>query len=239
MAKKSLYQKFIDFKHRHSLSNENIAKIVTEYADSDLNFARSFFKQKYGISESTFYKVRDFAVICCLVDTKTCQRLQSKAAANYSSNNVQNSSTGSIAHFKDLLKMRQEYLDDFSAEEIQDIANKYVEGVSVDNIAIAYDTGSFAIRWLLKKGVIMLILDANIISQMRRLLGDRLNHLLEIRKANKTALLVCIEKEIDFLKMQIKYYKLYFRNSIDKPTLESLNDNLSQAIKMHKQAFQL
>lgn len=236
---KSIYQKFIDFKSRHQLSNERITKMITEYAYSSSTFARSFFKEKYGISESTFYKSRDYAVICCLVDEKTCQKLRNKSATNYSNNNKQGSSTASVAHFQELLVKRKEFLEGVSTSEIQDIANKYVEGVSVDKIAIAYDTGSFAIKYLLRKGIVMLIVDANTVRAMKALLGTSLNSILQEREKSKKALLNCIQKEIDFLRTQIECYPLYFRNVSDRPTLNSLNDKLSATIRMYHEALRL
>lgn len=237
--KKSILDKFADFKNRHDFSNSQIVQMVTEYANSDLEFARTFFKEKYNISEHVFYKARDYAVIFCLVGSSTCNKLRIKSAQNYSRNNDSNSARGSLAHFDELIKERQNFLNSFSANDIRHIANKYVESVSVQDIAIAYDTGEFAIKRLLKKGIEKLILDAEVVKQLYAKLGASLDELLKKREANKKALLDCIEAEMKFLKMQIDIYDLYFMDSQDKPSLQDLNSKLSNAQKKYKEALQL
>ena len=75
---KSDLQKFNDFKKRHSLSYQDIARIAEEYAYSDDECARTHFSEKYKISVGVFYKARDFAVICYLIDDDVCERLKSQ-----------------------------------------------------------------------------------------------------------------------------------------------------------------
>ena len=236
---KSIYQKFLDFKVRHELSNEIITKIATEYANSDLELARTHFSEKYDITENTFYKARDYAVIFCLVDDSTYKKLREKSAANYSKNNNKNSRVASLAHFDDLRVERQKFLNGFSPNEIRDIGNKYVEGMSVENIAKAYETGPFAIQRLLKKGIIMLIFDVNIVSQINAIAPGSLESILQKRKANKQFLIDCYQSEILFLNLQIKSYDLYFRDCLNPPTLESLKEKLSNATKMYHETLQL
>lgn len=236
---KSIYEKFLDFKSRHKLSNEKIAQIATEYANSSFDFARSYFSSKYEISEYVFYKARDFAIIFCLVDNTTAKRIHEKSSANYRSNNDKNSAADSIAHFNELIAKRQEFLDGFSKNEILDIAHKYVEGLSAKNIALCYDTGEYAIKKLLKKGIVELIFDSTTVSQIHSIVGDSLNKTLERREANKKALLHCIKHQIYFLKSQTICYNLYFRNSQNKPDMESLKKELLNAIEMYKETLRL
>lgn len=236
---KSIYDKFSDFKIRHNLSNEVICKIITEYANSKIDFARTYFTDKYKISEHVFYQARDYAVIFCLVDNETCSMLKNKSATNYSKNNDKNSAVASLAHFETLLVQRQSFLDSFSINEMQDIANKYVEGVSTENIAKAYETGPFAIKYLLRKGIVMLIFDSSTVKQISIIVGNGLNRILQMREVNKEHLLSCIQSEISFLNSQIKCYDLYFRNSKDKPELENLKAKLSNAIKMYDETLHL
>ena len=237
--KKSIYDKFVDFKNRHGLSNEVIAQIATEYANSNFELARSYFSDKYDISEHTFYKARDYAIIFCLVDNETFKSIRDKSSANYRSNNTKNTAVSSIAHFNELFEKRQEFLDGFSKSEIIDIAYKYAEGVSAKNIAVAYDTGEYAIKKLLGKGIVDLILDSKLVSQIKAIVGSALDRTLQKRNANKKALLDCLQNQISFLNSQIKYYNLYFRNSETKPDLESLKQDLQNAIKMYNETLQL
>ena len=237
--KKDMCKRFVDFKARHSLSNVLIVEIVKEYANSDLDFARTYYSEKYNISNHTFYTLRDYAIIFCLVDTDTCKKLQKKSTANYSRNNASNSAKASIAHYNSLLEKRQRFLNSFSSNEIKDIALKYVEGVDVEKIAIAYDTGAFAIKYLLKKGIVSLILDANIVNSIRLIVGEDLDKILQERESNKQLLLNCLQKQIAFLKSQITCYDLYYREVQNKPTLSSLQKNLLAVIHFHKETLQL
>lgn len=239
--KKGIYQKFLDFKSRYELSNEKIAEIATDYANSNLECARSYFSAKYEISEHVFYKARDYAIIFCLVDKKTYDQIKQKSSTNQKNNenNTKKNAATSLAYFDELLVKQQEFLDGFSNNEILDIAHKYVEGVSKTNIAIAYDTGEYAIQLLLKKGVVELIIDSKIVSQLTTIVGHALDKTLKQRESNKKALLNCIQTKISFLKSQIKCYDLYFRNSESKPSLESLNEELTNAIKMYNETLQL
>ncbi len=238
---KSIAKKFYDFKVRHGLSNEIIVQIVTEYANTVLELARTHYSEKYDISERTFYKCRDYAVICCLVDNQTCKSLRAKAAANYSKNNDKNSSVAPIAHFEELLANREIFISEFSVDEILDIAHKYTDGVTLKNIAIAYETGELAIQKLLKKGIVDLIYDAALTKQISNMIGPSLDNILKQREVNKNNLLSCIKKEISFLESQIAYYNLYFRNSKskNKPSLETLEKNLSNATKMYEETLEL
>ena len=237
--KKSIYEKFLDFKERHGLSNEVIAQIATDYANSDVSFARSYFSSKYNISEHTFYKVRDYAIIFCLVNNETYKRMREKSSTNYQSNNNKNSAIGTIVHFDELLAKREEFLNGFSEQEILDIANKYVEGVSAKNIAIAYGTGEYAVKRLLSKGIVELIYDSTIVNQIKAIVGPSLEGTLQKRNANKKVLIDCLQNQIKFLNSQIMCYDLYFRNSDKKPSLESLKQDLQNAIKMYNETLQL
>jgi len=239
--KKSIYEKFLDFKTRHGLSNEKIAQIATEYANSNLELACSYFSDKYDISEHTFYKVRDYAIIFCLVDKETYKQIKQKSSTNQKNNinNTKKNAASSIAYFDELLVKQQEFLDGFSNNEILDIAHKYVEGISKKNIAIAYDTGEYAIQLLLKKGVVKLILDSKIVNQLSTIVGDSLDKTLKQRESNKKVLLNCMQTKISFLKSQISCYDLYFRNSESKPSLESLIEELANAIKMYNETLRL
>ena len=236
---KSIYETFLDFKVRHKLSNERISQIATEYANSSAEFARSYFSRKYDISGYVFYKVRDYAIIFCLVDTGTFKKIREKSSTNYKNNNDRNSAANSIAHFEELIVKRQDFLDGFSKDEILDISCKYVEGLSAKSIALCYDTGEYAIKKLLKKGIVQLIFDSTTVSQIAAIVGNSLNRTLEKREANKKALLDCLQHQISFLKSQLMCYDLYFRNSRNKPDMESIEEELLNAIEMYKETLRL
>ena len=228
---KSIVKKFADFKKRHSLSNDVIIDMISSYANSELDLASSYFSEKYNISKSTFYKARDYAVIFCLIDEDTCKSLKKKTIANYKLHNPNETSTGPLSHFSNLRIKRQEFLNTFSDNEIISIAHKYVEGISVKNLAFEYDIGEYGIKLLLRKGIVLLIVDEKTTHSISLMLGNKLNNILLARENNKKIILYCITKEIETLNAQIEYYDLYFRNQEEKPSKEALQKKLTNVMK--------
>lgn len=237
MSKKDIVKKFTDFKVRHSLSNQDIIKMMREYANSDYDMASSFFSKKYNISKNVFYKVRDYAVIFCLIDEEICKKVKNKTLKNYEINNPSGTTIGPENHFSELYEKRQEFLDSFSENDIKDIAYKYAEGVSTENIAFLYDTGKYAIKVLLKKGIVLLIVDDITTQTIANRLGDSMKSILDMRKKNKANIVICIEKEIEVIDFKITNYDLYFRNhnSEQKPTKEELQKQLKELVKREKE----
>lgn len=237
---KSINQKFLSFKKRHQLSNEDIVKIATEYANSSFELARTHFTNKYNITDYVFYQIRDYAIICCLVNRDLYERIKEKSSANYKSNNTKNSSASSIAHFDKLLVQQSQFLSEFSEKEILEIGLKYAEGVTVKKIAMAYETGELAIKKLLGKGIVNIIYDIDLVNQIKRIVGPTsLTPLLKMREANKNILINCHQHRIAALEMQVRYYDMFFRFESDKPSLESLENELKLARKKYKETLKL
>ena len=153
--KKPVWNQFLDFRCRHNLSVADIKELAEEYANSGPDKSRSYFVKKYQISEHVFYRARDFAVICMLVDKKTEERIFAKAAFNCKQNNSKKSSVGSHLHAEKLYSQKEEFFNSFTESEIRDILFKYAEGLELSKIAAAYDTGVRCIKMLLKKGIIL------------------------------------------------------------------------------------
>ena len=177
---KSIVDRFVEFKCRHNLSTAKIQEMATEYANSGPDTARSYFVKKYGISEHVFYRARDFAVICMLVDYKTTNRILRKAASNYAEKNPERTMEKSISHSALLRNQRAEYFGSFTQKEIEDILYKYAEGIDLNKIATAYDTGVSAINFLLKKGLLLGYADEAIYAAIRlriKLLGRDINEI--------------------------------------------------------------
>lgn len=236
---KSIQQKFSSFKKRYKLSNEDIIKIATEYANSSLEFSRSYFTSKYNFSTSAFYKLREYAIVCYLVDNDLYEKIREKSLTNFKNNNDKNSAIPSIAYFDKLLILRTQFLNEFTTNEILDIGIKYVEGVPLKNIAIAYETGELAIKHLLKKGIINFIYDADLVEQIEKIVGSNLTAILNKRKANKKALLACYQHQISSLEFQISYYDLYYRFEVNKPSLETLKKALQVAHNKYNETLKL
>lgn len=235
--KKSLVEKFVDFKRRHCLSNSDIEKMMIEYARSELEYASSHFSAKYNISKSVFYKARDYAVICCLIDEDTCKALKRKTIKNYQRNNPMQTTNGPVDHFSELRVQRQEFINSFSDNDIRDIGFKYAEGVSLKNIAIAYDTGEYGIKLLLRKGIIMLIVDGKTTKAIELKLGNSLDEILKSREANKQKVVDCLKKEIESLNFKIENYDLYFRLEKEKPTKEELHKKVVELTRKKQEVL--
>jgi len=235
--KKSIEKKFLDFKNRNSLSNEIITKMITEYANSSLEFARSYFANEYGISHHVFYKARDYAVILGFVDNEICKKLCIKTATNCKNNNTQSSNRASLSHFNELMNERQRFLSRFSEKDIQDIGYKYISGVSVKKIAIAYDIGEYTIRCLLRKGVVELIYDGDIVKILVSMLGSKMDAILEKREKNKQILLECLALEIKCLKQRLKCNAAYNRISHKTMSNDDVSKQLSSVMEMYNKAL--
>ena len=203
---KSDLQKFNDFKKRHNLSYVDIAKMITDYAYSEDEYARTHFSKEYNISVGVFYKARDFAVICYLIDDDICERLKAKTARNYALHNDKNSKVESYKHFSELMERRNTFLYSFTDEEIIAIAKKYAEGITLNVIADEYEVCEKAIKRLLKRGVEDFIISTKLLESMKYRIKDVqvFSRLEEKRFAKRAEILKPYVNEIRVIKYQIK-----------------------------------
>ena len=234
---KNLAKRFANFKKRHLLTDDVIKKMITEYANSELNLARTYYSEKYNISYNIFYKARDFAIIFCLIDNKTCEKVKDKTVANYKNNNPKNRVNGALTHFSKLLEQRQAYYNSFTAEEIKDIATKYEKDVTLRALSAEYSIGEYGIKLLLQKGIVSLIISRTTIASIQLKLGSKLDKFLSQRENNKELVLCCIEKEFASLQAQIENYNLYFQNVENKPSKETLQKRLTELINRKKEVL--
>lgn len=147
--KKSEYQKFQDFKVRNNVTDNQIVKIITDYANTEDEYSASFFSSKYNISVHVFYRMRDFTIIFMLVDATVCQRIRNKAFRNQSGRNKSGNYTSSNRHYQSLIEKRKEYLRSFSNEEIVLIAIEYANGYALYDIAEKHNISTYTVRKLL------------------------------------------------------------------------------------------
>lgn len=240
--KTSIHEKFHRFLLRHNLTIVQVQEIITEYANTTPELARTFFKEKYGISEHVFYKCRDYAVICCIVDDKVCKLLRDKACFNSKTHNADQSCRASAIHHSDLLSQREEYLLSFLDADIRDIARKYAGGMSAAQIGLAYETGKYGINRLLIRGITDLIIDKKTLDAIfSRMPTSKqwLNKVLKSRKENLENLLYMYTTDVSILQYKIDNYSLYYRDEMDKPSLEELERQLQLAKKRYEIALEL
>ena len=240
--KLSIHEKFHRFLVRHNLTVSLIQKIVTEYANTSPELARTYFKDKYNLSEHVFYKCRDYAVVCCLVDDKICNLLQQKACFNSKTHNEDQSCRAAAIHHSELLSQREEYLGSYLDADIQDIGRKYAEGMSADQIGLAYETGKYGINRLLMRGIKDLIIGKETLETIISRIPNgkkKLAKVLEQRGKKLEVLTLLCSADVKVLRYKIENYPLYFKDETDKPSIEDLQNQLDIATKRYERTLGL
>lgn len=142
-------ERFQSFKSRHDLTNQKIAQIMTEYANTEDEYSASFFSAKYKITLYEFYRLKDYTIIFMLVDAPICKRIRNKSFRNQSSKNASGNYSSSKHHYEKLIVLRKEYLKTFSDEEIILIATEYADGDALYDIAQKHAISTYTVRKLL------------------------------------------------------------------------------------------
>ena len=235
----SIHEKFHNFLVRNNLTIQIIQKMIIEYAESPNDLARSYFMNKYNISEHVFYSCRDYAVICCLVDNKICKKIRKKTCENYSSHNEKNISTSSVVHFRELMDKREKYIFSFTEFEIFDIAKKYLGGMTSEQIGLAYETGKYGINVALYRGIAELILDRETVENIKTIIPSSIGLIISVREENKKKLIKNLSSLINSTKYLISNYSIVFRNDKNAPYIEDLEDQLSILKKYYEIALKL
>ena len=219
-----------NFKKRFHISYEDMMKIMLEYANSGEEKACSYFTNKYRLTNYAFYKIRDFSIICNMVDYNTCLQIRDKA-----SQNKHEGSHSSLKHFDELMKKREAFLEEsFSKNEIRDIAYKYADGNSVDTISNVYEVCSGAIKKLLAIGITESIIPSEVVESIRIRLqkeGKNLEVFSRLEKARenkKQEILAPLKEEKMVLEYQILSYKDYFFEDENIPDFEFLENRLNE-----------
>lgn len=244
---KSIREQFIDFRGRNNLSLSNIREIVEDYANSNFEFARSHFCEKYEISEYVFYKCRDFAVVFGLVSDKTCRCLQIKASHNSSAHNTSESCRRSLQHFDKLFQQRKEVLNSFTKEEKLTIGKEYSTGISIANIAKFHGIGIFLVKKLLEKGIVDSSIDDETLKDILKYLSTNkknkkyLDNLLLNRKKYRLKKPILqfsntLQQALPFL---IQNYDIYFVNAKEPPSTDELKVLLEIVKEQYVEVSQL
>ena len=226
-------ERFNSFKKKHRLAYEDVKKIATEYAESEGERACSYFTKKYDLTNHVFYKIRDFAIVCCLIDERTCYLIKDKASSN-----KQESGSSSLRHFESLMERRKTFLNEsFSKEEITDIAYKYADGNSLDSIANVYEICPGAVKKLLAIGTMRNIIPTELINSIEKRLvsyGKKLESFEDfkkIRKNNQKKILEPLKQEKMVLEYQISSYEDYFFEDENVPSIDFLKNRFEEVTK--------
>ena len=160
---KPIQLRFQEFMTKHDLSQQKIAEIALEYANSGPEYARTFFSQKYSISPAVFYGALEYSIIARLVDKTTESRIFLKLACNNSQHGGQDGVKRSVEHKNHVLRLQREYavafkrhIDSFSEETIFKICMDFRDGMAISQIAKKNKTSSRVVKILLGKGLDLL-----------------------------------------------------------------------------------
>ena len=149
--------------------NEFCKKIANEYANSESNFARSYFCNYYEIGESCFYRVLEYAIITNLVDDKLFKKMMEKSITNQISHKAGAGMT-SVAKYNHLYSKRCEYIAlSFPENKIKQIAEDFANNpnVSKEDIALKYNISRKVLELMLERSIIDNVVNDEIFEAIR------------------------------------------------------------------------
>ncbi len=233
---------FCKFLAAHNLTISTIVHMVNEYAHSDLDVAKSYLSEKYNISSHVFYKCRDYAIICNLVDSKCFKLIKQKSQKNYRSHNSSNTARASILHFYDLEKERKDYMQHYSIEEIHEVARLYASGIPIERIGEKFFTGKSGINQLLYRAVTELIIEKSFLDIIVKTMpgSDKfISEMLSVRRKKKDELLSIMSQEMQVLRYKIENYTSFYMRDDEKPLFIDLQQELEKATQRYTKALML
>lgn len=116
-------------------------KVTEEYANSEAQFARSYFTENYNVSENCYYKILEYAVVTNLVEDVIVNKMMNKAVANQNLHS-QGAGGSSIAKYARMYTQRCEYIAaSFSEEEVKKIAIDFADNPDISKEDFATSCG--------------------------------------------------------------------------------------------------
>lgn len=231
--KKSVVQRFVDFKMRNNLTSQKIVRMVNYYAHSPNDVAVSYICDHFQITKYVFYKSRDFAIMLGLIDKDVCQLIQAKAMHNYKEKNPYKTTTAVCNHFKKLYTERQLFLNSFTKDDILKMGQYLMENTSLEIIAKYFNTGIPAITTFIKVGYENLIFLGSLSKAIEKMMTPSS---IEKRNRKKEELIsyfhtmeLAITKRIEVIKF----------NPFETEKLPSLYKELKIVQEMKQEALQL
>lgn len=120
----------------------NFCKDVAErYANSEIEFARSYYCKTLNISESCFYKVLEFAVVMNLVSDKCFEKMKEKAVKNQKVH-APNAGITTLEKYGKMYEQRCQFIAcAVQIEDIRKFALEYIEKSTTPKIQLAEKYG--------------------------------------------------------------------------------------------------
>ena len=143
-------------------------KLTEEYANSDAQFSRSYFCNRYNISESCYYKVMEFAVVMDLVSDSIVSKMLNKSMANQNLH-LAGAGGSSIAKYARMYSARCEYIAlSFIDDEVRKIAKDFVDNPDIpkQEIATMHGISKKVLDLLLVRGIEQCIVDDETVNKI-------------------------------------------------------------------------
>lgn len=143
--------------------------IAEKYANSNEEFARSYFMKKYDISASCFYKILETTIIYNWVSDETVKKMETKALRNQKAHAAE-AGLSTRKHYAEMRQKRQEYiLSLYTEEEIENLAENFAYSpLSKKEFSEAEGISVGILDKLLKKAIVELIVDDIIFNAIRQ-----------------------------------------------------------------------
>lgn len=121
--------------------NNFCKKLTKEYANSEAQFARTYFTKNYNISVDCYYKVLEHAVVTNLVEDIVVTKMMNKAVANQ---NLHKNGAGgsSIAKYARMYDQRCKFIaNSFTDKEIKRMAIDFGDNPDINKADLAASYG--------------------------------------------------------------------------------------------------
>lgn len=125
----------------YSEFNNFCKKLTEEYANSEAQFARSYFTEHYNISETCYYKVLEHAVVTNLVEDVVVIKMMNKAVENQDLHK-RGAGGSSIAKYAKLYDQRCKFIaNSFTDKEIEKMAIEFGDNPDISKADLAASYG--------------------------------------------------------------------------------------------------
>ena len=119
--------------------NEFCKRLALKYANSEHGYARSYFSEKYQITNSCYYKALEYAVVKNLVDDVTFAKMMNKSVANQNGH-YKGAGKTSLSKYNRLYNERCKYIAySLPEDKVRDIASDFTEKDGDKYIFSKYD----------------------------------------------------------------------------------------------------
>lgn len=136
-------------------------QITEKYANSNEEFARSYFMKEYDISASCFYKILETAIIYNWVSDETVKKMEAKALINQKAHKAE-AGLSTRKHYAEMRQKRQEYIISlYTEKEIEKLAVNFAYTPLKSKKKFSEEEGISVgiLDKLLKKAIVELIVD--------------------------------------------------------------------------------